>query len=271
MKQQEKIKKNTWIVPILLLILVFFVLVIHQIAFKQAVEDFPAKHNIQFTKVINKKNNIHAKTFKIFEKIKPLYFSFLAQPQAIKQIFKLSTENIALYHYAPDVQSALALKYLDTIKSARIQNQQWVDVYEMHLKAIKVRYNIDFNTVADDRPTEGISTFLQKLNALNKPEQLEHLIDRFFAQQTSEKNLSAMVSILGTRYKGHIKTIDILAKFDSEFEVLQSDFLIEAHQKNNDNLWRRFTDRIQSFFYQALPITEDTMDADMIDQLNNDV
>ena len=80
-----------------------------------------------------------------------------------------------------------------------------------------------------------------------------------------------MVSILGKRYKGYIKTTDVLAKFDSEFEKLQSDFLIEAHKNNNDNLWKRFTENIQSFFSKALPITEDTMDTDMIDKINNDI
>ncbi|PIZ32507.1 MAG: hypothetical protein COY39_05405 [Alphaproteobacteria bacterium CG_4_10_14_0_8_um_filter_37_21] len=271
MKQQTTIKKHKWTVPIILFILVFFVLAVHQIAFEQAIDDFSATHNIQLKKVSNKNKNIYNKTFKTYEKIKPLYFSFLAQPQAIKQIFKLSTENIALYHYAPDVQSALALKYLHTIKNARIQNQKWVDGYEKHLKAIKVRHNIDFNILTDDNSAQGLSAFIQELNTLTTPAQLEPFIDRFFTQQTSEKNLSVMVSILGKRYKGYIKTTDVLAKFDSEFEKLQSDFLIEAHKNNNDNLWKRFTENIQSFFSKALPITEDTMDTDMIDKINNDI
>lgn len=270
MKNQTKIKKNKWFLALTSLMLILFVLFIHQVAFKQAIEDFPTTHNIQFKKTTNKKN-LQAKTFKIFERIKPLYFTFLAQPNAIKQLFKLSTENTAMYRYAPDVQSELALKYLNTIKSARIENQKWVDAYETHLKSIKMRYNIDFNALVDDSSTQGVSTFIQELNTLNKPEQLAPFIDRFFAQKTSEKHSIAMVRILGTRYKGHIKTIDILAKFDSEFEVLQSDFLIAAHKKNNDNLWERFTDKIESFFHQALPITQDTMDENMIDKVNNDL
>ena len=271
MKKQKKIKKNNWFPYLVLLILVFFGLIIHQFAFKKTINDFPAMHNLQFQKVTIKKSNIQSKIFKIFEKVKPLYIAFLAQPDAIKQIFKLSIENVSIYHYAPDIQSELSLKYLQTIKDARIQNQKWVDAYEAHLKTLKVRYNIDFNTVEDDNVTQEISPFIQELNTLNSPEQLEPFIDQFFVNQISEKLLNAMVRTLGTRYKGHIKTTDVLEKIDRKFEVLQSDYLIDAHKKNNASLWKRMIDKLQSFLYQALPITEDTMDSEMIDKINNDL
>ncbi len=271
MKKPTTIKTKKWFPYVILLILIFFALVIHQVAFKKAIDDFPATHNMQFQKITSKKNTIHPKTFKIFEKVRPLYTVFLAQPEAIKQLFKLSMENVLIYHYAPDVQSELSLKYLQTIKDARIQNQKWVNVYEAQFKIIKARYNVDFNTAADGDASEEISSFIQELNTLNNPEELEFLIDQFFIDNVSEKTLNAMVKTLGKRYKGHIKTADVLEKIDRKFEVLQSDFLIDAHKKNNANLWKRIIDKVQSFFYQALPMTEDTMDMEMIDKINNDM
>jgi hypothetical protein len=270
MKKLAKIKKK-WFFYIVFLIFVFLVLIIHQVAFKKAIDDFPAMHNLQFHTVANKKNDIQSKTFKVFEKIEPLYRVFLAQPEAIKQIFKLSMENVSVYHYVPDVQSELSLKYMQAIKDARIQNQKWVNAYESHLKVIKARYNIDFNTVEDGHIAQEIFSFIQELNTLNQPEELEFLIDQFFTNEISEKDLNAMVNTLGKRYKGHLKTTDILEKIDRKFEVLQSDFLIEAHKKNSNSLWQRIIDKVQAFFYQAIPMTDDTMDMEMIDKTNNDL